>query len=105
MNKKKKIAYILTLSCICLTALLPVMAHATSVSERRTPGEPVTVTCRVLDEARGTVLEEPMTVTTAAMRNACERGAAVFIVPDIEIETVSGPPPQPWDDREREVRD
>ena len=81
------------------------MAHATSVSERRTPSELATVTCRVLDEARGTVLEESMTVTSATMRNACERGAAVFIVPDIEIETVSGPPPQPWDNREREVHD
>lgn len=104
MNKKNTIAYLL-LSCICLAALLPVMAHATSVSERRTPGEPVIVTCRVLDAARGTVLEEPMTVTSNAMRNACERGAAVFIVPDIEIETVSGPSPQPWENQDREVRD
>ena len=105
MNKKKRIAYILSLSCICLASLLPIVAHATSVSERRTPGEAVTVTCRVLDEARGTVLEESMTVTSAAMRKACQRGAAVFIVPNIEIETVSGPPPRPWDDREQEVRD
>jgi len=67
--------------------------------------EPDIVICRILDQARGTVLEEPMTVASAAMRKACERSAAVFIRPDIEIEKLPGAAPLAWEIHEQEARD
>lgn len=109
MDREERIRY---LSGLILASLLVSLAvlHVTDESvqqPRSKPGiaEPDIVMCRILDEARRTVLEEPMTVTSAAMRDACERGAAVFIVPDIEIEKLPAAAPQPWVIHEQEARD
>ena len=109
MNREERIRY---LSGLILASLLVSLAvlYVTDESMQQPPSKPDIaksdiVMCRILDDARGTVLEEPMIVTGAAMREACERGAAAFIVPDIEIEKLPAAPPQPWENREREVRD
>lgn len=109
MNREEKIRY---LSGLILASLLVSLAvlHVTDESVQQPPGkpdiaEPDIVMCRILDQARGTLSEEPMAVTSAAMRKACERGAAVFIVPDIEIEKLPAAAPQPWEIHEQEARD
>lgn len=114
MNREERIRY---LSGLILASLLVSLAvlHVTDESVQQRPGkpdiaepdiaEPDIVMCRILDEARGTLREEPMAVTSAAMRKACERGAAVFIVPDIEIEKLPAAAPQPWEIHEQEARD
>ena len=104
MNKNKITVFLLPLLLVGIISSLAVL-YAAGASMRQPPNEPDIVMCRILDEARGTVLEEPMTVTGAAMRKACERGTAVFIVPDIEIEKLPGAAPLAWDNHEQEARD
>ncbi len=109
MNKSKVTVFLFPLVLVGIISSLAVLYDA-DTSMRQPPSKPDIVEsdivmCRILDEARGTVLEEPMIVTSAAMRKACERGTAVFIVPDIEIEKLPAAAPQPWVIHEQEARD
>lgn len=104
MNSNKVTVFLFPLVLVGIISSLAVLYDA-DTSMRQPPSEPDIVMCRILDEARGTVLEEPMIVTSAAMRKACERGAAVFIVPDIEIEKLPGAAPLAWEIHEQEARD
>lgn len=109
MNREERIRYLSGLILVSLLVSLAVL-HVTGESVQQPPGkpdiaEPDIVMCRILDEARGTLSEEPMVVTSAAMRKACERGTAVFRVPDIEIEKLPGAVPLAWEIHEQEARD
>ena len=104
MNRNKITVFLFPLVLVGIISSLAVLYDA-ETPMRQPLSEPDIVMCRILDEARGTVLEEPMIVTSAAMRKACERSAVVFIVPDIEIEKLPGAAPQPWAIHEQEAHD